>query len=279
MDRFQALLLSLNRAESILFPHSDDDLYTALPRGIATPEDVALLGKFTAFVRRLFALRPLPVDALALALGDELFAHNKGDQHEGDLAIAYQIANVLRGWQDIEPERRLPDLVAQLGNVAEGRQHLNAGGRGDEGYVPKPGRITLTTQHSGKGLEWDAVFMVGVDSSWIPSSLDDYFQGVYDFVGGDPSAQASAELFYIMEGSGRMYAERTPTETAHLDIMCERLRLLYVGITRARRFLQISRSKIKRIYGKDNPTQAALPVAELYHFLQSYKQSSAANKQ
>ncbi|MBK8128772.1 MAG: hypothetical protein IPK53_07445 [bacterium] len=47
----------------------------------------------------------------------------------------------------------------------------------------------LTTQHSAKGLEWDAVFLVGVDGFRIPGSLEAPFLGVHDFLGGDPTPE------------------------------------------------------------------------------------------
>lgn len=268
LDRLRAILLSINQPEALLYPARPDDLYAALPRGVARPEDIEVLQRFAAFVRAAFALRELPIDALALALGDELFAHS--ERHEGDLAIAYQIATVLRGWQDLEPERRLPDLVAQLADVAEGRRSLNTGMRSEDGFEPEPGRITLATQHGAKGMEWDAVFLPGMDNSWIPNGLDDYFQGVYELVGGDPTALATAELRQIMQGDAAVYPGRTPTEAAHIDVMSERLRLLYVGITRARRFLQISRSQVRMVGGREVATQPSAALEQLAAFRDKY---------
>jgi DNA helicase-2/ATP-dependent DNA helicase PcrA len=160
--------------------------------------------------------------------------------------------------------------------VATGRRTLNISSGSDDGFEPRAGRITLATQHGSKGLEFDAVFMVGIDNSWIPNDLNAYFMGVYDFVGGDPQAQATAELRYLMEGDAGGYIGRTPTESAHIEVIGERLRLLYVGITRAKRFLQISRSRYVRTYsGQDKETESAEVVGILYHFLEQYKQSHA----
>lgn len=271
-DRLQSVLLSVHRPESLLYPQDEDEFYRALPQGVADADHIAQLKIFTAFLRRIFDLRTLPIDALTMALGDELFTHANSELREGDLAIAYQIAHILQGWQDIEPDRRLPDMVAELFDVAEGRRNLNVTVRHEEGFEPKAGRITLATQHSAKGLEWDAVFMIAVDGYWLPSSLDDYFQGVYDFIGGDPAAQAIAELRFLMEGNAGIYAERSPTESAHIDIICERLRLLYVGITRAKRFLQISRSRLKTSFGREFPSEAAVAIGELYRFRQERRE-------
>ena len=273
LDRFHALLLSVSRVESLIYPGDIDEMIASLPRGVATGDDVDQLRTFTSFVRRIFDLRPLSIDALAMALGDELFVAGT-EYHESDLAIAYQLAQAMRQWQDLEPDRRLPDLVAELSDVASGRRRLNLNVQSDDGFEPRAGRITLATQHSAKGLEFDAVFMIGIDNYWIPSDLNARFQGVYDFIGGDPTAQAQAELLFLMGEETGVFDGRTPTESAHIEIISERLRLLYVGITRAKRFLQISRSKFTRSYsGQDRPAEGAEVLGVLARFVDAYKRT------
>lgn len=267
LDPFHTLLKSVHQPEKLLFPEEADDLEAALPAGVATEEDLALLGRFTELLARLFALRPLPIDDLALAVGDELFAW--GEVHETDLAIAYQIATLLRRWRDAQPDYRLPELVAELEGVVSGRRTLPISGPTDFGYEPQPGRITLSTQHSAKGLEWDVVYMTGIDGGWIPGSLDAYFMGVSDLVGGDPTAEAIAQLRYLMAEDAGIYDGRSATESAHIDIISERLRLLYVGITRARRRLIISRSRATRSYQKEREAEPATVMGVLYHYLQA----------
>ncbi|MAT99062.1 MAG: hypothetical protein CL608_18100 [Anaerolineaceae bacterium] len=266
LEQFHTLLRSVHQPEALLYPHDDNGAAQALPAGVATETQTQVAARFAAFLQGLLALRPLPIDDLALALGDELFAW--GDVHEGDLAIAYQIATLLRQWRDSQPDWRLPELVAELGNIVSGRRSLPLSSPTDFGYEPVPGRVTLTTQHSAKGLEWDAVFMIGVDGYWIPSNLDSYFLGVSDILGGDPTAEVVAQLRYLMEGDAGIYDGRSATESAHIDIIAERLRLLYVGITRARRFLQLSRSRATRSYNKERDAEPATVMGVLYRYLQ-----------
>lgn len=271
--RVEILLSSIHRPEAFLFPLTRGDIEAALPANTATDEEIDRLTEFSAFVRALFNLRALPVDDLTLALGDELFARGVDTIREGDLAIAYQIAILLANWRDHRPDWRLPDLVVQLKDVAEGRRALNVSSGSDIGFDPKPGRITLSTQHKAKGMEWDAVFLISVDGYWIPADLDAYFQGVYDFFGGDPMAEAEAQLIYLMEGKLGDYPERSPTEAAHIDVISERLRLLYVGVTRAKRFLQISRSRVARTYNKERDNIPATAIGIIYQFAQQYGQA------
>ncbi len=265
LEQFHTLLKSIHRPELLLFPWAEDDPARSLPVGVATDEDVAHVERFAAFLQKLFGLRPLPIDDLALALGDELFAWD--DIHEADLSIAYQIATILRQWRDTQPEWRLPELVAELEGVAAGRRKLPIRTATDFGYEPQPGRITLTTQHSAKGLEWDGVFLVGIDGFWVPGTLDAPFLGVHEFLGGDPTAEVVAQLRYLMAGEAGIYNGRSATESAHIDIISERLRLLYVGITRARRFLQLSRSRTTRQYSKERDAEPATVMGVLYKYL------------
>ncbi len=276
--RFEAILRGVFRPEALIYPRVAEEMLSALPASAARPEDLARLEQMAAFLQRVFSLRPLPIDDLVLALSDELFtrawlATTEPVFPEADLALAYELANVLRRWRDAQPEWRLPELAAQLEDVARGRRALQLGGSREEGYEPEPGRITLCTQHASKGLEWDAVFLVGVDAVWIPGNLDGYFLGVVDFLGEeDPTAEANAQLLHLMQGDAGIYPERTATESAHIDIISERLRLLYVGITRARRYLHISRSRATRRRGIEQPTEPATVMGVLYQFLQRRKQ-------
>jgi DNA helicase-2/ATP-dependent DNA helicase PcrA len=265
LPRLHTILRSVHKPEALLFPWDGEDVARALPAGVATEDDLTAVARFAEFMQRMFALRTLPIDDLALSLGDELFA--TGDVHEVDLAIAYQIATILRRWGDAQPEWRLPDLVAQLEDVVQGRRGLPITAPADMGYEPSAGRITLTTQHSAKGLEWDAVFLVGIDGFWIPGSLEAPFLGVHDFLGGDPTAEAAAQLRYLMAGDAGIFDGRSATESAHVEIISERLRLLYVGITRAKRTLHLSRSRATRQYNKDRDAEPATVLGVIYRYL------------
>ena len=268
-EHLQRLLISVHQPEAFLFPWDAAGLENSLPTGIASEEDLADLERFAAFLRGMFFLRPLPIDDMVLAMADELFAHS--ERHDGDLAIAYQIATILRNWREAQPDWRLPELIFELNNVVTGRRSLPIAKPSDFGYEPAPGRITLATQHSAKGLEWDAVFLVGIDGYWIPSNLEAYFQGVNEAFGGDPSAEAAAQLHYLLQGNAGIYSGRSATESAHIDIISERLRLLYVGITRARRYLHLSRSRATRQYNQERTAEPATVMGVLYQYLKKYR--------
>ncbi len=275
--RFDAILRSVAKPEILLFPLEGESLAQALPANTGESADFSRLERFADFLRQAFALRTLPIADLTLTLSDAIFAHHRGADeqnlalHERDLDVAYQIAATLQQWGDAQPEWRLPDLAENLAAVATGRQTLRAGSvAGNEGFEPQPGRVTLATQHGAKGMEWDAVFLAGVDGRWIPKDLDGAFQGVIDFLGDvNPQAEILAQLHYLMADDAGIYEGRTATESAHIELICERLRLLYVGITRARRFLQISRSRSVNRRGGSQPSEPASAMAAIYAYLKA----------
>ena len=260
-ERALTLLRSVHRPEALLYPPAGRDIADALPRGVATPNDKQVITAFVERVRHWFDALVLPVDSLILVIADDLF------RSDADLSIAYQVSGYSRTLLDSNPSWRLPELVAQLERVAAGSARIMGVGPADSGYEPQPGRITLTTQHRAKGLEWDTVFVAGIDGSWIPGHLDAHFMGVHDFLGGDPTAEAAAQLRLLMEGDAGLLPGLSATDTTHVEVIAERLRLLYVCITRARRHLFISRSRSVTVYDKERDTVPSSALGVLYRYL------------
>lgn len=95
------------------------------------------------------------------------------------------------------PQATLADVVAELEHRAA-HQH-----------APSAGGVTLSSLHAAKGLEWEAVFVVGVSEGLLPISFAD-----------------------------------TP------EAVEEERRLLYVGVTRARRRLTLSWSRLRSSGGR-----------------------------
>ncbi len=260
-DRILTLLRSVQRPEALFYPPRGGDMADALPTGIATAAEETAIAAFVARMRAFFSALELPPDALVLAVADDLF---RGD---ADLALAYQISGYVRLLSDANPTWRLPELAAQLEGIAAGSVHLPGVGPRDVGYEPRAGRITLTTQHRAKGLEWDTVFLVGIDGFWIPDNLEAHFMGVDDFVGGDLGAEVTAQLQELMEGDTGSLPDLTATQTTHVEVIAERLRLLYVGITRARLNLFISRSRAVTTYQREQDSLPSTALGVLYTHL------------
>ncbi|MBF6543798.1 ATP-dependent DNA helicase UvrD2 [Nocardia brasiliensis] len=95
---------------------------------------------------------------------------------------------------DHDDELDLPGLLRELAARAEAR------------HPPTVQGVTLASLHAAKGLEWDAVFLVGLADGTMP-------------------------IAHVLESDGKVADE------AALE---EERRLLYVGVTRAREHLQLS---------------------------------------
>jgi DNA helicase-2/ATP-dependent DNA helicase PcrA len=125
--------------------------------------------------------------------------------------------------------------------------------------------------HRAKGLEWDRVHLTAVNNYDFPagSALDRYRSEPW-YVRDDLSLEAEAlGQLDALRPDGRAYSEGEPSYQARTDYINERLRLLYVGITRAKRELIVTWNTGK--YEKE-PKQPALAFTELRTYWEEYLQ-------
>src|SRR5215831_12311138 len=138
------------------------------------------------------------------------------------------------GYMDMLKDRNTPEDVARMENleeltraVAESMEagetftdFLNGASLVSDAdqYDGKPG-ITLITLHSTKGLEFDHVFLTGMEEGICPHS-------------------------------------RSINEEKGVE---EERRLVYVGMTRARKSLTLTRAVYRRIFGNEQQLRASLP--------------------
>jgi DNA helicase-2/ATP-dependent DNA helicase PcrA len=211
-------------------------------------------------VRRWQEAVLLPIDQLILILAGDLFAG------EADLAIAHSIAVLLRQKADSHPDWRISEFIDELTAIARNERRFLGVSDEDRGFDPEKhkGKVTVATMHSAKGLEWDRVYLMSVNTYDFPSALTgDQYIGERRFVrdGLNLEAEALAQLFALKEGTN--YVEGAATEDARLDYTSERLRLLYVGITRARKELIVTYNS-----GRNGDQQPAIPFEALRTYLE-----------
>jgi len=243
--------------QAFLWPHEED----YLQQGPADPASRQALAAFRADAQRWQRAALLPVDQLVLTVAQDLFSA------PAELALAHQFAVVLRGYADDNPEWRLPELVHELREIATNpRRKFNAIGEDDNAFDPTAhqGEVVIATMHKAKGLEWDRVYLTAVNNYDYPAGGEhDTYRGEpwYMREGFNPTAEILAQLDALI--SGEPYAEGEASLAARHDYIAERLRLLYVGITRARKDLILTWN-----IGKGRlPCQAAVALSALrtYH--------------
>ncbi|MCX7747546.1 MAG: ATP-dependent helicase [Clostridia bacterium] len=168
-----------------------------------------------------------------------LYISEKMNFGREERAIAQKVAGDVRYLMNQEPNWRLSDLALELLNP-KNMFNFFAGIVWElKGYQPKPGVVTAATYHKSKGLEWDIVFLGGLNFADFPVDLNDKFIGEYWFLKEDfknPQAVLKAEIQRITgENKGG-----DPVMESKIETISEKARLLYVGITRAKEYLYLS---------------------------------------
>ncbi|MEF9991733.1 MAG: ATP-dependent helicase [Romboutsia sp.] len=112
------------------------------------------------------------------------------------------------------------------------------------GYEPTPGSITICNYHKSKGLEWDCVFLLGLVEYNFPDNIRQKFQCDKWYLKDEyknPIAVIKSEIESISTGEAQInYSYKTK-----IELINEKIRLLYVGITRAKEMLILSGSSYK----------------------------------
>ncbi|HUF37452.1 MAG TPA: ATP-dependent helicase [Anaerolineales bacterium] len=241
--------------ERYLWPLAGEDWLDELA---LEPDFTAELTAFREIVRRWQEATVLPIDQLVLTLAQDLFTD------PADLALAHKLALVLKRAGTANIDWRLPELTDELAVVARNERRFLGFSEEDAGFNPDahPGKVVVTTMHKAKGLEWDRVYLTSVNNYDFPSAQEyDRYISEKWFIRDrlDLQAETLAELRQVFSDDPFDWPETgAASERSRIDYASERLRLFFVGITRARRALIVTWNT-----GRKGDQRQALPFAAL----------------
>jgi DNA helicase-2/ATP-dependent DNA helicase PcrA len=262
VDRIARRIRGCLAVEAYLWPRADHDW---LGSELLSPDEEYLLEQFREMARRWHRAATLPVDQLILTLAGDLF------YEPPELALAHKLAALLRDVSSVHPSFRLAELVEELVVIARNERRFLGFSSEDSGFEPPAGLVTVTTMHKAKGLEWDRVYLISVNSYDFPSGMgnETYIAEPWFVRDGlnlqaEALAQLEALASLLKNGSGTgSVVEGWATQQARLGYIAERLRLLYVGITRARRDLILTWNS-----GRRGDLQMSAPFIALHGYWQ-----------
>ena len=190
---------------------------------------VRKVGDFVRLIKELAALRSeMGVCDFAkevMSRSGILHALEAEKKPENDTAKDYldQLLAMMSSYED-ECNREMEDGLREVDytpSVDEWMQNMML--QNDQDTEDDGNKVTLMTVHSAKGLEYDYVYIVGMEEGLFPSSR---------------SAESLADLE-------------------------EERRLMYVAITRAKRGLMLTYSEMRRVWGKTENTSPSRFLKEI----------------
>ena len=260
------LIRKCSEVEAYIAPRGEKDWLADLT-GIEALEVTDELEGFRKIVQRWLGTTLLPIDQMILTISQELFSE------PADLALAHKLALVLRQVASDHADWRLPELTQELNVIARNERRFLGFSNDDGGFDPQRyrGKVVVSTMHKAKGLEWDRVYLMSVNNYDFPSGIGkESFIGekYYARDGLNLQAEAVAQLDNALSNSEYDWQpEGQATQRARIDYIRERLRLFYVGITRARLDLIMTWNT-----GRQGDMTQALPFAALQGWLENQRQ-------
>jgi DNA helicase-2/ATP-dependent DNA helicase PcrA len=258
LDKVVSVIRKCTHVEDFLWSFNGDAWLANLP---IEPDNYDNLVDFRNVVRRWQAAALLPIDQLVLTIAQDLFLDPV------ELAMAHKLALTLRQMANTHPQWQLPELGEELKVIAKNERRFLGFSDDENGFNPDAyrGKVVVATMHKAKGLEWDKIYLISVNNYDFPSGneYDAYYAEKW-FVRNNLNleAETQAQLETLIRNDPfNWYMEGEASQKARDEYIRERLRLLYVGITRARKALTITWNT-----GRRGNVQEAIPLIALRNF-------------
>jgi DNA helicase-2/ATP-dependent DNA helicase PcrA len=203
----------------------------------------------------------MPIDQLILTIASDIF------HTQEELTLAHQIASFQKLLANQHPDWDHSTLLDELKSVARNeRRFLST--RTENQFKPEEhrGKVVITTAHKAKGLEWDRVYLISANDYNFPSAMpDDYYISEKWFIIDQLNipSETHAQLETLADPTQNPYKPGEATLQSRVEYARERLRLLYVSITRAKQELIITWNN-----GRSGKSSPAIPILALIDYLE-----------
>ena len=251
------LIRQLKNTEDYLYPVETDWLQD-LENEEIPPESIRMLKDFRTAIKRWHAAIILPMDQLVLVIAQDLVLDNS------ELAMIHKLSGFIKTLLENNPAWSEMQIMQELKGISTNNRGFSNFSKMAESVDPDNyrGKVIVATAHKSKGLEWDKVFLSSANNYDYPGGTDDEsFASEKWFIANRRNLEA--ELFYDLESlrveqTGGIMLLSYDKQNARDDVARERLRLFYVGITRAKKSFTISWNT-----GKNGRARASLPFQYL----------------
>ncbi len=257
------LIRKCKRVEDYIWPSSQHDWLSTYDDEQTDQQNIEELTEFRKVVQSWHNTVFLPIDQLILSISQNLFLD------PAELALAHKLSSLMRQYGNAHPDWRLPEFTEELTNIAQNQRKYLGFSQDDSAFDPDryPGQVVVSTMHKAKGLEWDAVFLTSMNNYNFPSGHEyDQYQPEKWFIKDDLNLEAESisQLKTLLEDHPLdWYKPGEASRKARQEFIRERLRLFFVGITRARCWFTATWNT-----GRFNKNSPALPFLELINFLE-----------
>ncbi|MDO9087862.1 MAG: ATP-dependent helicase [Anaerolineaceae bacterium] len=242
-DDISKLLRTCMFIEDYLFPTPENDWIIKISNQIQPPDDqtMEILIRLRTYLSRWIKAADLPIHQIIITIGQEIF------QRPSDLAMAHKLALFLDQNSKNHPNLLLPQFADELSQIASSRRKVQGFSDEEIGFNPEmnKGKVVVTTYHKAKGLEWDRVYLLSVNDYDFPSaSLGDHFISekyiFKDDINLEAEMNSKFKALVIDDIEGLYLDYGIASEQARIEYASERIRLFFVGITRAKKELIVT---------------------------------------
>lgn len=256
-------LRKIRRIEDYLTPEPGNDWLEKIKTDIKNITVYQLLRKFRDSILLWQSTVTIPIDQMLITIAQDLFTKPE------DLALAHKLALILRQASRSHPEWKLEEFSNEIELISKNKRRFLGLSNADTGFDPErfKGEVVISTMHKAKGLEWDRVYLMSVNDYDFPSGFsgENYIAEKW-FVRNNLNllAETLAQFENVISlDEYKWYKEGDATLEARIEYVRERLRLLYVGITRARKELVITWNSGRS--GKSNPAVSLIELAQYWN--------------